>query len=117
MKRTIADKATGICLNITSKLDDLDYADNIALLSSAREQMQAKVDRLVKHTRSTSFNISASKTKVMRINANNNQAIRAAGEETEDVNNFMYLRGIVNTKRGTSEDFRRRLGHSRMNCF
>ena len=40
MKRSTADNTTGIRWKMTSKLDDLDYADNIALLTSSRKQMQ-----------------------------------------------------------------------------
>ena len=93
---------------MSTKLDALDYADDIALLYSARDQMQTKVDRLIKHAKSTGLNIYASKTKVMRINANNNQAITASGEDIEDVSDFIYLGETVN------EDIRRRLGHARI---
>jgi hypothetical protein len=37
---------TGIRWNITSKLEDLDYADDIALLSSTKDQMQRKSNLL-----------------------------------------------------------------------
>ena len=70
---------------MTSKLDDLDCANDIALLTSSRDQMQVKVDRLVRHAKSTGLKINAAKTKVMRVNASNTQAITAAGEEIEDV--------------------------------
>ena len=112
MKRsTAADNTTDIRLNMTSKLDD--YADDIALRTSSRDQMQVKLDRLVRHAKSTGLKINASKTKVMRVNASNTQAIIAAGEEIEDVSNFVYLGGTVNTQGGTTEDIRRRLGHAR----
>ena len=78
MKQSTADNNTGIWWNMTSKLDDLDYADDIALLTSSREQMQVKVDRLVRQAKSTGIKINASKTKVMKINASNTQAITAA---------------------------------------
>ena len=98
MRRTIADNTTGIRWNMMTKLDDLDYADDIALLSSAREQMQTKVDKLIKHAKSTGLNINASKTKVMRINANNNQAITASGEEIEDVSDSSTSEGLSTSK-------------------
>ena len=81
MKRSTADNTTGIRWNMTSKLDDLDYADDIALLTSSRDQMQVKVDRLVRHAKSTGLKINASKTKVMRVNANKRyQEISYPGE-------------------------------------
>ena len=95
---------------MTSKLDDLDYADDIALHTSSIEQMQVKVDRLVRHAKSTGLKINASKTKVMRINSSNTHAITAAGEEIEDVNSFIYLGGTVNTEGDPTEDIRMGFG-------
>ena len=95
------------------KLHDVDYTDDIAPLTSSRKQMQVKVARLVKHSKSTGLKINASKTKVMIINASNTYAITAAGEEIEDVNSFIYLGGTVNNEGGTTENLRKRFCNAR----
>ncbi|XP_056020368.1 uncharacterized protein LOC130054462 [Ostrea edulis] len=104
IKKASTDDTTGILWNVTSKLHDIDYADDIALLTSSREQMQTKVNNLVRLAKSTGLNINAIKTKVMIINANNTQAITATGEEMEDVTNFIYLGGTINTKGGKPQN-------------
>ena len=115
MKKSTAENITGIRWNFTTKLDDLDYADDIALLSSTKEQLQRKFKDVSKHAHSTGLKINSVKTKVMRINANNNQAITSKEQtEIEDVKTFTYLGAIITSSGGTNEDIRRRLGLARM---
>ena len=54
---------------------------------------------LGKHAELTGFNTNVSKSKVMYVNStcNNKQITRAAGVETEDANEFIYIGGTVNT--------------------
>ena len=46
MRRTLSEGNTGIRWRFTEKLDDLDFADDLALLSSTRRQVQLKNERL-----------------------------------------------------------------------
>ena len=46
MKRTTAEGPMGICWTLTSTLEDLDFADDLALLSHTYEHMQEKTTRL-----------------------------------------------------------------------
>lgn len=115
MRKSTAENNTGIRWNFTTKLDDLDYADDIALLSSTKEHLQRKLNNVSKHAQSTGLKINASKTKVMRLNANTNQSITSTdGKEIEDVKSFTYLGSILTTTGGTNEDIRRRLGLAKM---
>ena len=59
---------------------------------------------LGKHAELTGLNTNVSKSKVMHVNSNNKQIIRAAGVETEDANEFIYIGGTVNTKGGTVQE-------------
>lgn len=45
MRKTIVGE-TGIRWNFTSKLDDLDFADDIELLSSSKKHIQREIDEL-----------------------------------------------------------------------
>ena len=45
-RKTIAGNKTGIRWNFTSKLEDLDFADDIALMSSCYTHMQTKTRQL-----------------------------------------------------------------------
>ena len=57
--------------------------------------------------------ISTTKTKLMRINTNNSNAVVVDGQQVEDVDSFDYL-GVRITKHGGAEDdIRSRLGRAR----
>ena len=114
MKATTNNSNTGIRWNLTTKLEDLDYADDIALLSSNREQIQQKTILLNNYSKTTGLNINSSKTKLMRLNANNTRPVEINGKIIEDVNTFVYLGATINTSGGADEDIRRRLGLARL---
>ena len=46
MRRTVGKGENGIRWRLTTKLDDLDFADDVALLSLSRNQMQEKTSRM-----------------------------------------------------------------------
>lgn len=48
-------------------LQDLDYANDIALLSSTWVEVQDKIDRLSRNGEGTGMKINISKTKVLRL--------------------------------------------------
>ena len=57
----------GIQWTLTTSLEDLDFADDIALLSHDHQGMQAKVTQFAKISAKTGLRISNSKTKVVRV--------------------------------------------------
>ena len=69
MRRTTEGKRNGIRWNFTSTLEDLDFADDIVLLSSKYQQIQDKTNRLVDNTGRVGLKLNAQKCKVMRMNA------------------------------------------------
>lgn len=67
--RTIEGRITGIQLKITSALEDLDFADDIALLSSRYVDIKDKTSRLVNEAATVGRKIKAKKSKIyLRIN-------------------------------------------------
>ena len=75
MKRTIEGNNTGIRWKFTTKLEDLDFADDIALLSSNLHHIQTKVTNLAKFSAKTGLKVNKKKTEVLRINSKNNSSI------------------------------------------
>ena len=61
MRRTTEANRDGIQWTLTTRLEDLDFADDIALLSHNHQGMQAKVTRLAKISAKTSLRISNSR--------------------------------------------------------
>jgi len=91
MRHTVKDEETGLTWNFTSRLEDLDFADDVALISSTQRQCQLKANRLVTNAARSDLGVSVDKCKVMRTNARNNGAITVNGQVLEDVEKFIYL--------------------------
>ncbi|XP_063447098.1 uncharacterized protein LOC134726617 [Mytilus trossulus] len=104
MKQTIKDHETGIRWKFTTKLEDLDFADDLALLSSKFQHIQLKTSKLQENASKIGLKINASKTKVMRMNTTNNNPVKLNEKDLEDVDTFTYLGGIVTTKGGCDND-------------
>jgi hypothetical protein len=116
MKNTTANKRTGLRWKFTTQLEDLDYADDIALLSSKHQHLQEKTERLCKHAESIGLQINTDKTKVLRFNHKVANLIRIKEKDIQDVDTFTYLGAIVNKTGGSTEDIKHRLGLAR-NAF
>ena len=90
-RRTDGNGENGIRWRFTSKLDDLDFADDIALISSTKQQIQNKTTKLEEEARRVGLKVSTEKTKTMRINARNEDKIVVNEIDIEDVDEFAYL--------------------------
>ena len=75
MRHTVKEEGTGLRWKFTSKLEDLDLADDVALISSTQRHVQLKTNRLVENAARTGLRVNVGKCKVMRVNARNNEAI------------------------------------------
>ena len=60
--------------------------------------------------KNTGLKISTKKTKVMKINVNNNSAVVIDGQEVADVDTFNYLGARITKHGGTEDDIKNRLG-------
>ena len=113
MRTVLADTPTGIRWKMMSKLEDLDFADDIALLSSTHEHMQQKTTKLYNTAKQIGLIINKKKTKVMKINNKNQTAITIDNEEVESVERFSYLGACVSRTGGSDEDIKLRIGKAR----
>ena len=91
MGRAVGSGKNGIRWKLTSKLDDLDFVDDIVLLSSTKQQIQDKMTSLDEETTRVGLKINEEKTKPMRIIARNQEKIIINGQDIEDVDEFLYL--------------------------
>lgn len=113
MKKAIKDGNTGIRWKMSSFLEDLDFADDLALISSKRVHIQTKVNNSGQYGTMTSLTISTVKTKLMRWNSPTIEMVQVDGKELEEVLKFVYLGGTLTQKGGSEEDIRSRLGKAR----
>ena len=97
-----------------SQLEDLGFADDLALLSHNHEQMQSKTTRLAAASKRTGLKINKGKSKVMRINTINENPTTVEGERLEEVDSFTYLGSVVDKQGGTDVDVAAGIGKARV---
>ena len=114
MKKTILENNTGIQWTFAKKLEDLDFADGIALLSHRQQDAQSKLNRLSEEARKVGLNINKRKTEVVRINNEQDRPIQLEEEEIIDTDKFVYLGSVVNRDGGTDEDIKSRINKARL---
>ena len=108
MRKTIGKKRRGIRWTLTSLREDLDFADDVALVSSTRDQLQRKTSDLALATNPLGLNISRKKTKTMQLTETPLQ-VELENENLEEVEEFTYL-GIIKSKsNATVKDITNRL--------
>ena len=91
-------------MTATTTLEDLDFADDIALLSHRHQDMQEKTDAMATTAGNLGLKVSTKKTKGMRMNARVQENIKLNGDEIEEVDDFTYLGSkMSNTGNGEVE--------------
>ena len=109
MRKTTEGPRNGIRWKLMDTLEDLDYADDIALLSSTKAQCQRKVNRLNKFAKETGLKINVKKTKTMRYNARSQEPIGIENNEVEEVENFTYLGACLDKEGGARGEIKTRI--------
>jgi len=112
MKQTTMGHRDGIQWSLLRQLEDLDFADDLALLSHSNAQMQNKTTRLNNLASNLGLHIHKNKTKILRINAEN-EPITLADSPIEEVEGFTYLGSVLNKNGGTDEDIKGRIQKAR----
>ncbi|GFR68673.1 hypothetical protein ElyMa_003738400 [Elysia marginata] len=113
MRRVTEGKQHGIQWTLTSQLEDLDFAGDVALLSRNQQQMQEKTATLNTTSKSLGYNINKNKTKILRLKTNNNRSVTVENEDLEDVASFAYLGSTINKEGGVEEDVKKRIQKAR----
>ena len=93
-----------------TQLDDLDFADDLALMSHSHRQMQDKTTDLARISAQVGLKINTKKTKILRLDTTCERPIMLEGEGFEEVESFRYLGSIVDTRGGTGADVKTRIG-------
>ena len=94
---------------MTGKLEDLEFADDLALLSHRLQDMQEKVNALSEAAKRVGLKISQEKTKVLRMNNQQREALSIDTQAVEDVDEFVYLGSKISKDGGTDEDVKARI--------
>lgn len=99
MRQTTEKANTRIRWKMMEKLEDLDFVDDIALISTKTNQMHRKITKLLDTASTIRLRISRKRTKVLRVNSD--------GEEIKEVND---PGATVSNEGGTDMDMQNRLG-------
>ena len=113
MKKTTEGRRNGIQWTLWNQLEDLDFADDLALLSHSHQQMQDKTSRLESASSQVGLNIHPRKTQVMKMNAASIDPVTLDGCSLEEVESFTYLGSIIDKQGGTDADVKARIGKAR----
>ena len=93
-----------------ANVDDLDFADDLAILADCITNLQNKTNRLSNFAEQTGLIINADKTKAMYISNDNAVAPIIVDNNTiEVVEEFTYLGSIINPKEGAAADIKSRI--------
>ena len=95
MPRTTENQPRGIRWTLLSTLEDLDFADDLALVSHTHQHMQEKTSRLSTFAQQVSLKISQRKTDVMTLNVQHLAPVKVNGEDIPTTEEFTYLASIV----------------------
>ncbi|VDP43384.1 unnamed protein product [Schistosoma curassoni] len=104
MKTSKSEGKHGIQWTAQNQLDDLDFANDLALLSHTHEQMQIKTASVAAISASVCLNIHKGRTKVLKFKTENSNPVTLDGESLEDVESFTYLASIIDEQRGSDAD-------------
>ncbi|KAL9959630.1 hypothetical protein ACROYT_G032970 [Oculina patagonica] len=107
------DQRRGIRWTPFFTLEDLDFADDIALLSHTRQHIQEKTDRLSMFSAQVGLKISLKKTEAMCVNVSSPSKIRVAGQDISYTDKFTYLGSMLCQDGGTGVDIQNRLNKAR----
>ncbi|XP_078603943.1 uncharacterized protein LOC144877771 [Branchiostoma floridae x Branchiostoma japonicum] len=114
MRETTKDGRTGIQWTLTNMLDDLDFADDLALLSHSIRQMREKAQKLEHNSGQVGLTINAKKTKEMRVKTvGNAKPVCCRGTELEIVKEFTYLGSVISSDGGATKDVDARIGKAK----
>ena len=71
-----------------NQLDDLDFTDNIALLSHSHQHMQEKLTQVERRAAATGLHINTKKIKVLKSNTKTQADLTVNGQNLEEVDSF-----------------------------
>ncbi|XP_048775551.2 uncharacterized protein LOC125680151 [Ostrea edulis] len=111
--RQAFDSKRGIQWTIVNNLEDLDFADDLTLLSHRIKDMRDKTRKLYEKGRKIGLKVNIKKTNIMKVMTRKGGTISVEGEDIEEVDQFTYLGSIVSKTGGTEEDINSRIRKGR----
>ncbi|VDP83681.1 unnamed protein product [Schistosoma mattheei] len=92
MKTSTSEGKHGIQWTSRMQLDDLDFADDLSLLSPSQQQMQKKTNSVAAASAAVRLNIHKGKSRTLRYNTECTNPIIIDGEDLEDIHQASFNR-------------------------
>ena len=98
------------------RLADLDYADDVVLISNEYNKLQRMIDRMSCTSKGAGLDINVQKTETMRTEYADTNILTLYGEEIKESASFKYLGTILSSTGSLEDEFANRLkrGHQTM---
>lgn len=96
-----------------SSLEDLDFADNLALLSHTHQNMEEKTGKLRSFAQKVGLQISQTKTEVMTLSVINLAPVTVKGKDLPMTDSFTYLSRVIRQDGGAGSDIQSSLNKTR----
>lgn len=112
MGRAVTQSQCGATLG-DIKVTDLDFADDVAILSDSLETLVAALDAFSKEGKPLGLKVSWTKTKIQDFGSllgEPAQSIRPCGEDIKVTQNFTYLGSVVHNSGLSAQEVNRRIG-------
>ena len=110
MRKTVDGQRTGIRWDFTRLLEDIDYADDLLLLTSRVGHMQEKNAglELEENLGRVGLKLNPQKCKWMKVDSWNSEGLRVRDSVVEEVDSFTYLGSQVTSDGGGTLDIKKR---------
>ncbi|VDP76137.1 unnamed protein product [Schistosoma mattheei] len=113
MKTSTSEKNHEIQWTSRMQLDDLHFADDLALLLQSQQQIQEKTTSVAAASAAVGLSIRKGKSKILRYSTVCTNPVTMDGEDLEDVKTFTYLGSIIDEQGRSDADAKERIGKAR----
>ncbi|VDO90500.1 unnamed protein product [Schistosoma curassoni] len=110
MKTLTSEGKHGIQWTVRNQLEDLDFADDLALLSHTHEKLQMNTTSVAAVSVSMGLNIHKGKRNILNYNTENTNPVAFDGKTKGAVESFTYLRSIIDEQEGSDADVKASVG-------
>ncbi|VDP25007.1 unnamed protein product [Schistosoma margrebowiei] len=114
MKTSASEGKHGIQWTSRMQLDDLDFADDLALLSQTQQQMQEKTNSVRAASAAVGLNIHKKKSRIRRYNTACTNSVTIDREDLEDVKILTCLNSVIDEHSGSDADVKALVGKARV---
>ncbi|KAI8493069.1 hypothetical protein Bbelb_290730 [Branchiostoma belcheri] len=110
MRRATTGQPRGLVWGLSARLEDCDFADDIALLSHIQKDIQEKTNSVDQQASSVGLKIHSDKTKIMKVKNKSTSKTSIRGQELEEVQDFKYLGSYISADSNIEKEVSTRLG-------